>query len=164
MLAAKSLRCIRGFNSSECAPPQVLPERILFYRDGVSSGQFERVRVEETLGIYQAGSRFDVFDQEGRAVFEYAPNLTFVTVQKRHSARFIPGDPRDADRKTGNVKAGTVVDRGKLWVRSGRAVEKRGREKYSFVWFYLQLDVVHPWRFGLYPFFHGTHPRTSVSL
>ncbi|KAJ3047878.1 hypothetical protein HK097_011086 [Rhizophlyctis rosea] len=88
-----------------------LPERILFYRDGVSSGQFERVRLEETLGIFQGASKSDEFDADGRPVFEYEPKLTFVTVQKRHSARFVPVDPRDGDRKTGNVKAGTVVDR-----------------------------------------------------
>ncbi|KAJ3033910.1 eukaryotic translation initiation factor 2C, 2 [Rhizophlyctis rosea] len=77
-----------------------LPKRFLFYRDGVSSGQFASVLDHELINIMVACEL--VQDK-------YTPNITFVTVQKRHSARFMPMRHGDGDR-SGNVKAGTVVD------------------------------------------------------
>lgn len=77
-----------------------LPERILFYRDGVSEGQYAQVLNEEVKALkagcaaYRAG---------------YAPTLTMVIVQKRHHTRFMTANPQDADR-SGNIPAGTVVD------------------------------------------------------
>jgi hypothetical protein len=76
------------------------PERILFYRDGVSEGQFRQVMAEEVTKIKSACAELDK---------NYKPNLTFVVVQKRHHARFFPVEPRDADR-SGNCQPGTVVD------------------------------------------------------
>ncbi|KAI7880301.1 Piwi-domain-containing protein [Lichtheimia hyalospora FSU 10163] len=76
------------------------PERILFYRDGVSEGQFKAVLDNEVSAIQAACTSLDQ---------DYKPKITFVVVQKRHHARFFPVDPRDADR-TGNCQPGTVVD------------------------------------------------------
>ncbi|KAI8986394.1 Piwi domain-containing protein [Pilobolus umbonatus] len=76
------------------------PERILFYRDGVSEGQFKQVMESEVAAIKTACSSLDK---------SYNPTLTFVVVQKRHHARFFPMEARDADR-TGNCMPGTVVD------------------------------------------------------
>ncbi|CAO0794814.1 unnamed protein product [Mucor circinelloides] len=76
------------------------PERILFYRDGVSEGQFKQVMDSEVAAIRAACASLDK---------NYKPTLTFVVVQKRHHARFFPIEMRDADR-TGNCKPGTVVD------------------------------------------------------
>ncbi|KAG1056148.1 hypothetical protein G6F46_003280 [Rhizopus delemar] len=76
------------------------PERMLFYRDGVSEGQFKQVMDSEVAAIRAACSSLDK---------NYKPTITFVVVQKRHHARFFPIEQRDADR-TGNCMPGTVVD------------------------------------------------------
>jgi eukaryotic translation initiation factor 2C len=77
------------------------PARIMFFRDGVSEGQFEAVHRTEVTAI--------------RAVLEKAgaksTKLTFLLVQKRHHTRFFATNPKDTDR-TGNLKAGVVVERG----------------------------------------------------
>jgi len=78
----------------------VKPERILFYRDGISEGQFnEALRVEIT-------EIFKAFDDMEPG---YRPTLTYVVVQKRHHTKFFPRNKGDADR-SGNIPPGTVVD------------------------------------------------------
>ncbi|CAH8464509.1 unnamed protein product [Schistosoma intercalatum] len=72
------------------------PKRIIFYRDGVSEGQFENVLVEELSAIQKACT--DIRPGE-------EPAITFIVVQKRHHIRFKPHDPRAR-----NVEPGTVVD------------------------------------------------------
>ena len=76
------------------------PARILFYRDGVSEGQFAEVMNEEVKAIRAACNSLEP---------GYSPKITFVVVRKRHHAGFIPLDQRGADR-TGNCFPGTVVD------------------------------------------------------
>ncbi|VDO56863.1 unnamed protein product [Schistosoma margrebowiei] len=61
------------------------PTRMIFYRDGVSEGQFENVLVEELAAIQRACS--DVRPGE-------EPAITYIVVQKRHHIRFKPSDPR----------------------------------------------------------------------
>src|SRR5215472_313404 len=39
------------------------------------------------------------------------PTITVIVVGKRHHVRFFAQNPKDADRKSGNCPAGTVVDR-----------------------------------------------------
>ncbi|CAG8607400.1 5899_t:CDS:10, partial [Diversispora eburnea] len=79
----------------------ILPFQIVFYRDGVAEGQFEHVLDKEVKAMKRAFSR--VYEAHQR------PQLTFVIVQKRHHARFMPVQHTDADR-SGNCKPGTVVD------------------------------------------------------
>ncbi|KAM3294871.1 hypothetical protein ACQJBY_037638 [Aegilops geniculata] len=79
------------------------PGRIIFYRDGVSEGQFSQVLLYEMDAIYRACSSLE----NG-----YLPQVTFVVVQKRHHTRLFPEDHRSgalADR-SGNILPGTVVD------------------------------------------------------
>ncbi|CAG8451565.1 6557_t:CDS:10 [Ambispora gerdemannii] len=76
------------------------PERILFYRDGVSEGQFRAVLENELKGIKDACGSLEE---------SYNPQITFVVVQKRHHTRFFPLTKNDTDR-TGNCHNGTVVD------------------------------------------------------
>lgn len=78
----------------------VKPERILFFRDGISEGQFKQVLNSEVAAIRVACEALDA---------NYRPSLTFVVVQKRHHARFFPIRKEDSDGK-GNCGAGTVVD------------------------------------------------------
>ncbi|KAL8146423.1 hypothetical protein AgCh_004241 [Apium graveolens] len=79
------------------------PQRIIFYRDGVSEGQFNQVLLEEMHAIRTACQSL----QEN-----YLPPVTFVVVQKRHHTRLFPAvhnDRRSTD-KSGNILPGTVVD------------------------------------------------------
>ncbi|KAL0086448.1 hypothetical protein J3Q64DRAFT_1740019 [Phycomyces blakesleeanus] len=76
------------------------PERILFYRDGISEGQFSESMNNEVNAIKAACLALDP---------TYNPTLTFIIVQKRHHARFFPIDQRDTE-KSGNCLPGTVVD------------------------------------------------------
>lgn len=76
------------------------PHRIIFFRDGVSEGQFSHVLLHEVKAIWQACGSLE----EG-----YYPRVTFVVVQKRHHTRFFPVDSRMTDR-SGNILPGTVVD------------------------------------------------------
>ncbi|KAG0352789.1 eukaryotic translation initiation factor 2C, 2, partial [Gamsiella multidivaricata] len=76
------------------------PERILFYRDGVSEGQFADILKTEIAAIRAACSRLDK---------DYMPTLTFVVVQKRHHTRFFPMQRAEGDR-LGNCHPGTIID------------------------------------------------------
>lgn len=73
------------------------PDRIVFYRDGVSEGQFLMVLNHEVTGIREACRALEK---------DYTPSITFIVVQKRHSTRLFPSDSNEADR-SGNVKVGT---------------------------------------------------------
>ncbi|KAI8092854.1 Piwi domain-containing protein [Halteromyces radiatus] len=76
------------------------PQRILFYRDGVSEGQFDQVLKNEVSAIHGACSSLEKY---------YRPLVTFVVVQKCHRTRFFATRTRDADQ-SGNCQPGTVVD------------------------------------------------------
>lgn len=77
------------------------PVKIIFYRDGVSEGQFDAVRREEIGALQAACMELDR---------EYQPKITFIVVQKRHHTRFFPMSDRDAVGKGKNVPPGTTVD------------------------------------------------------
>lgn len=79
------------------------PHRIIFYRDGVSEGQFNQVLFEEMDAIRKACASLQV---------DYQPRVTFVVVQKRHHTRLFPANhsDRSSTDKSGNILPGTVVD------------------------------------------------------
>ncbi|KAG9124555.1 hypothetical protein FRC07_011142 [Ceratobasidium sp. 392] len=87
------------------AKNNMLPSRILFFRDGVSEGQFLTVRDDEMPKMLQAFAKFPTKDGK-----PYNPKLTILIAGKRHHTRFFPTRDEDADK--GNCKPGTVVDRG----------------------------------------------------
>ncbi|XP_050538341.1 protein argonaute-2-like isoform X4 [Daktulosphaira vitifoliae] len=78
-----------------------IPNKILFFRDGVSEGQFMQVLNDELMAIRRACMRLNP---------NYKPAITFVVVQKRHHTRFFPKNKLDMDGKFGNVPSGTIVD------------------------------------------------------
>lgn len=77
------------------------PTRIIFFRDGVSEGQFEQIRFKEVAAIQQACLSLNE---------AYQPGITFIVVQKRHHTRLFPTTPEDAIGKGKNVHPGTTVD------------------------------------------------------
>ncbi|XP_064212606.1 argonaute-2b isoform X2 [Tribolium castaneum] len=78
------------------------PESIVFFRDGVSEGQFKQVQRAEIAAIQKACKMLQKDD--------YEPKITFLVVQKRHHTRLFPTNPRDSEDKNNNVPAGTCVD------------------------------------------------------
>ncbi|KAF3336490.1 protein argonaute 1A-like isoform X1 [Carex littledalei] len=76
------------------------PQQIIFYRDGVSEGQFQQVLHYEIKAIKTACKQLNE---------NYKPAITFIVVQKRHHTRLFPMDHRNTDR-SGNILPGTVVD------------------------------------------------------
>ncbi|CAN6462956.1 unnamed protein product [Victoria cruziana] len=79
------------------------PLRIIFYRDGVSEGQFYQVLLYELDAIRKACASLEP---------NYQPPVTFVVVQKRHHTRLFASNHRDRSStdKSGNILPGTVVD------------------------------------------------------
>jgi len=74
-------------------------KRLIFYRDGVSEGQFQQVLDQELPQIQSACREFG-----------FQPKITLIVVGKRHHMRFKTQSDGDADR-SGNAPAGTVVDK-----------------------------------------------------
>uniref|UniRef100_A0ACD5UMP7 Uncharacterized protein n=1 Tax=Avena sativa TaxID=4498 RepID=A0ACD5UMP7_AVESA len=74
------------------------PQQLIFYRDGVSEGQFRQVLEKEIPEIEKAW----------KALYNEKAPITFIVVQKRHHTRLFPSDSNQ-DRG-GNVLPGTVVD------------------------------------------------------
>uniref|UniRef100_A0A8C2Y1T1 Protein argonaute-3 n=1 Tax=Capra hircus TaxID=9925 RepID=A0A8C2Y1T1_CAPHI len=73
------------------------PTRIIFYRDGVSEGQFRQVLYYELLAIREA-------------CINYQPGITYIVVQKRHHTRLFCADRTERVGRSGNIPAGTTVD------------------------------------------------------
>ncbi|VFQ92884.1 unnamed protein product [Cuscuta campestris] len=79
------------------------PQRIIFYRDGVSEGQFYQVLLFELDAIRKACASLEP---------NYQPPVTFVVVQKRHHTRLFANNHNDRNLvdRSGNILPGTVVD------------------------------------------------------
>ncbi|KAH8239991.1 hypothetical protein KR032_010021, partial [Drosophila birchii] len=76
------------------------PGYIIYYRDGVSDGQFPKIKNEEIKGIKAACRQVGI-----------RPKICCIIVVKRHHTRFFPmGEPTPFN-KFNNVSPGTVVDR-----------------------------------------------------
>jgi len=76
------------------------PTNVVFYRDGVSEGEFSSVRTVEVDAVKRG------FVQAG---FTLPIKLTFVVVGKHHHFRMFPENKEDTDR-SGNCSSGTIVD------------------------------------------------------
>ncbi|ALC44711.1 AGO2, partial [Drosophila busckii] len=76
------------------------PEHILYYRDGVSDGQFLKIKNIEVRNIYNACSKL-----------KFKPKICCVIVVKRHHTRFFPNGTPNPRNKYNNVDPGTIVDR-----------------------------------------------------
>lgn len=104
-----------------------MPERIVFYRDGVSEGEYEQVASEEFVQIKSKPALFinaakldsDMLNLElsdavssfwtENSISSPESKITFIIVGKRHHVRFFPQSINEGDR-SGNCPAGLVVD------------------------------------------------------
>ena len=77
--------------------------KILFYRDGVSEGQFLQVLQHELTAIREACIKLEP---------DYKPGITFIVVQKRHHTRLFCAESKEQSGRSGNIPAGTTVDIG----------------------------------------------------
>merc|ERR1719161_197682 len=85
-----------------------LPEVLLYYRDGISYGQFEQV------GRFERNLLAHAFREAGKEaeVDAYDPELAIIVGQKRHHTRlFLAEESADADQSKGDVigKGGVTV-------------------------------------------------------
>ncbi|KAJ7600899.1 argonaute-like protein [Mycena floridula] len=89
----KSYMFFRG-QAEKKAVDACKPKRLIFYRDGVSEGQFKQVLDEELRMLKEACTELKI-----------DAKITFIVVGKRHHIRFFP-DETTNDR-SGNCPAGT---------------------------------------------------------
>ncbi|CAF1297196.1 unnamed protein product [Adineta ricciae] len=76
------------------------PNKIVFYRDGVDDGHFQKVLDNEIRALQNACKALYMNNS--------LPKITFVIVKKRHNTRFFLQDPQTGNMN--NVPPGTVVD------------------------------------------------------
>lgn len=79
----------------------VIPQRILYFRDGVSEGQYQEVLESELHDIKESCKILQP---------DYNPKVTITICSKRHHFRFFPSDKNASDRN-GNPVPGTIVER-----------------------------------------------------
>ncbi|CAB4012828.1 argonaute-2-like isoform X1 [Paramuricea clavata] len=79
------------------------PCRIIFYRDGVSEGQFDQVISHELKAVREACLKLES---------GYKPGITFIVVQKRHHTRLFCVKKEDQCGRSDNIPPGTMVDSG----------------------------------------------------
>jgi len=84
-----------------------LPERIIFFRDGVSEGEFSKVRDTEVEAIHDAIREVGkILYRQGTKLTRPPPKLTFITVGKRHHLKFFVQSRDSVDQPP----QGLVVD------------------------------------------------------
>lgn len=94
-------KLIRAFMDQGWNRGRYKPGRIIFYRDGVSEGQFLTVLNVELVAIRSACAKIDP---------DWEPPITYIVAQKRHKTRLFPVNAADGIGKNQNVPPGTVVD------------------------------------------------------
>ncbi|KAI5810764.1 Piwi domain-containing protein [Pyronema omphalodes] len=80
---------------------KVLPSKLLYFRDGVSEGQYPQLIEQELPKLKAACESMKIKNCK----------ITMIVCGKRHHARFYPTDPAHK-AKNGNNKPGTIIDRG----------------------------------------------------
>jgi len=97
-MTKKMLEKYRGYRKQVEKKANADPKRMIFFRDGVSEGQFKQVLEIELPRIKKACESLGI-----------RLAITVIVVGKRHHVRFFPAD--GAGDQSGNCPAGTVVDR-----------------------------------------------------
>ncbi|KAI0831166.1 Piwi domain-containing protein [Trametes gibbosa] len=101
-LEAMMISALSDYQEYHKADPRP-PKTVVFYRDGVSEGEFAQVAAREIPLIKSAFDKCHI----PKAL---TPKLLFIVVGKRHHVRFFPQAQQDADR-SGNCPAGLLIDK-----------------------------------------------------
>lgn len=81
-----------------------MPKKIIYYRDGVGQGDYQKILNTELNAIYAACKTV--------APQSVIPKVTVILVVKRHHLRMFPSDKGPSDeRNCGNVLPGTIIDK-----------------------------------------------------
>ncbi|ESK92884.1 argonaute-like protein [Moniliophthora roreri MCA 2997] len=80
------------------------PSRILFFRDGLSEGEYKKTAQEEIQMLE------NIWKVKHSNKFPKPPKLTYVIVGKGHHLVFFPGSRNAANDGKGNCRAGFVTD------------------------------------------------------
>ena len=83
-----------------------LPANIIYIRDGVSEGQYSKVKNEEVTAIRKA---FTIIAQEFDTPTSEV-KITAIIAVKRHHTRFFPIKKSDMQGKVANYTPGTLVE------------------------------------------------------
>ena len=83
---------------------RLYPNKIVFYRDGISEGQFQQVLNLEWPQIQS------VINTKYNTIGQIPAQVVLLSVQKRHHTRFYPLPGTKLEDKNGNPKPGLVVD------------------------------------------------------
>ncbi|CAF1938445.1 unnamed protein product [Rotaria magnacalcarata] len=78
------------------------PNKIVFYRDGVDDGHFQKVLDNELRALQNACKALYMNNP--------LPKITFIIVKKRHNTRFFIRESNSNSTMMSNVQPGTVVD------------------------------------------------------
>ncbi|TID14019.1 Piwi-domain-containing protein [Venturia nashicola] len=97
----KQLKQLIELWMSQPAMRGCVPQRVLYYRDGVSSGQYQHVLEQEVADIRRLFKAINP---------QVQPKITVIICAKRHHIRFFPA-PGHGDRN-GNPNPGTLVETG----------------------------------------------------
>ncbi|KIY69858.1 Piwi-domain-containing protein [Cylindrobasidium torrendii FP15055 ss-10] len=95
--------CLSDFFQANSA----LPQRIIFYRDGVSEQEMQQVLDKEFNSQFK-GAVEEFYKEKGCSP-QQRPTYTLIVVTKRHHIRFFPSNPGNKDTSQ-NCQAGFVVD------------------------------------------------------
>lgn len=100
LMLRERLECYQRHNNDE------LPDRIIFYRDGLSDGQFDMCRTREIPRLRAA--------IEAKYPANAQPKIMVVCAVKRHSTRFfrVPGTDNQLTDGNGQLLHGTVIYEG----------------------------------------------------
>ncbi|KAF8250164.1 Piwi-domain-containing protein [Wilcoxina mikolae CBS 423.85] len=115
------------------------PDRIIYFRDGVSEGQYEQVIRVELEAIKQACVQMDP---------NYFPKFTVVICSKRHHFRFFPVD-RAAQDRNANPVPGTLIEKDitsvgeyDFYLNSHSAIQGTSRPvHYQVIWDECKIPV-----------------------
>ncbi len=125
---------------------KALPNKVYFYRDGVSEGQFSIILENEVpkvrKALAEAGRKY-------KAGPKYSPKLTFLVVVKRHHTRFFPLQETvkgargpEAVKSHDNIIPGSAIDRGicsvysfDFYIQSQQALKGTGIPGHYYVLF-----------------------------
>lgn len=107
-----------------------LPNRIFYFRDGVSEQQYHHVLQEEVRIMKEVCRGLNA---------AWQPKFTVTVCSKRHHHRFFPGTRNDGD-KNGNCKPGTIIERDitdpaeyDFYLNSHKAIQGTARATHYYV-------------------------------